>query len=332
MIAARRLTRGIAAALALVLVLGVAPAFADVSTPTVAFHVTVSGVDLKGMDATQAGAAIVAACATPTLAPLAATAHGAIYTLDVASAVTCDVDGMVAAALAATEDTVVPAAWAPNAPAITTFIAQIAKAVNSKPVDAKRTIKKKRLKVIAPVAGRTVDTAAGQTLVSGAIVAELAAGGVTQPAVVIPITLKDAKVTMAKLGKTIVVVLSERRLYLYSGAKIDKQYRCAVGQKRYPTPVGIWKIVRKVKNPSWHNNGSAWASRMAAYIPPGRNNPLGTRALYLDASGIRIHGIPASENSSIGHAASHGCIRLKNSNAVKLYPLVKVGTPVYIVK
>jgi L,D-transpeptidase ErfK/SrfK len=71
---------------------------------------------------------------------------------------------------------------------------------------------------------------------------------------------------------------------------------------------------------------------MPAVIRSGRNNPLGTRALYLNAPGIRIHGVPPGENSSIGRAASHGCIRLNNANAIILFPLVSVGTPVYIVK
>jgi lipoprotein-anchoring transpeptidase ErfK/SrfK len=160
---------------------------------------------------------------------------------------------------------------------------------------------------------------------------EIAADGAAQPTVVIPVKTLVAKGPLS-LGKTIVIVLSERKLYLYKNSKLEKTFRCAVGQKRYPTPLGTWKIVRKVKNPSWYNNGAAWARKMAAYIPPGRNNPLGTRALYLNADGIRIHGIPAYENSSIGHAASHGCIRLKNSDALKIFPLVPVGTRVYIVK
>jgi L,D-transpeptidase ErfK/SrfK len=64
-------------------------------------------------------------------------------------------------------------------------------------------------------------------------------------------------------------------------------------------------------------------------IPPGPGNPLGTRALYLNADGIRIHGTPS--DSSIGSYASHGCIRMHISESEALYPLVPVGTPVFII-
>jgi len=328
---ARRLTALVATLLTLALVLGALPAFGEPSTPTVVFHVTVAGTDLFGMDAATAHAAIAAACTTPTLEPLDAVAAETTFTLEVTRAVACDIDGMTNAALAATEDTVVAPAWSDEPTAVARFVATIAKAVNKKPVNAQRKIRKRRLRVTAPSNGRSVVTTASIALVTGAITAEIAADGAAQPAVAIPLKVLVAKGPLS-LGKTIIVVLRERRVYLYKNSKLIKRFRCAVGQRRYPTPTGTWKIVKKVKNPSWHNNGSVWARKMPAFIPPGRNNPLGTRALYLNASGIRIHGIPASENSSIGHAASHGCIRLKNSNAVKLYPLVPVGTPVYIVK
>jgi L,D-transpeptidase ErfK/SrfK len=68
---------------------------------------------------------------------------------------------------------------------------------------------------------------------------------------------------------------------------------------------------------------------MPAYIPPGPNNPLGTRALYLNTSGIRIHG--TSKRSSIGTAASHGCMRMLREDVEALYPLVPVGTKIHIV-
>jgi L,D-transpeptidase ErfK/SrfK len=67
---------------------------------------------------------------------------------------------------------------------------------------------------------------------------------------------------------------------------------------------------------------------MPSYIGPGPRNPLGTRALYLNASGIRIHG--TNNSNSIGTAASHGCMRLRRADIEDLYPLVPIGTPVFI--
>jgi len=54
---------------------------------------------------------------------------------------------------------------------------------------------------------------------------------------------------------------------------------------------------------------------------------MGTRRLYL-GDGYGIHGTDHPE--SIGRAASHGCVRLRNEDIEKLYDMVPVGTPVYI--
>jgi hypothetical protein len=56
-------------------------------------------------------------------------------------------------------------------------------------------------------------------------------------------------------------------------------------------------------------------------------NVLGTRRLEL-GDGYGIHG--TNDPASIGHAASHGCVRLRNEDIEKLYDMVPVGTPVYI--
>ena len=54
---------------------------------------------------------------------------------------------------------------------------------------------------------------------------------------------------------------------------------------------------------------------------------MGTRRLYL-GDGYGIHGTDHPE--SIGRAASHGCVRLRNEDIEKLYDMVPIGTPVYI--
>jgi lipoprotein-anchoring transpeptidase ErfK/SrfK len=64
-------------------------------------------------------------------------------------------------------------------------------------------------------------------------------------------------------------------------------------------------------------------------IPGGPSNPLGTRALYLDAPGIRIHGTSASY--SIGSYASHGCVRMFMGDVEELYEIVPIGTTAHVV-
>jgi lipoprotein-anchoring transpeptidase ErfK/SrfK len=145
----------------------------------------------------------------------------------------------------------------------------------------------------------------------------------------LPMRAVEPKVTDRSLGKTIVVDISENRLYLYEGFDVVKQYNVATAAEGFVTPLGTWSIVNKVENPSWTNpDPTGWGAGMPAYIPPGPDNPLGTRALYLNAPGIRIHG--TTNVDSIGTYASHGCIRMLMPDVEALYPLVPIGTPVLV--
>lgn len=68
-------------------------------------------------------------------------------------------------------------------------------------------------------------------------------------------------------------------------------------------------------------------------IPPFGTNQrkykgvLGTHRLDL-GDGYGIHG--TDNPASIGHSVSHGCVRLRNEDIDALYPMVEIGTPVYI--
>ena len=148
------------------------------------------------------------------------------------------------------------------------------------------------------------------------------------------VTLKvertEPEVTEDDFGKLIVVRVSENRLYLFDGFDLEKSYPVATGQLgKYDTPQGHWQIINKRINPTWVNPATdTWGKDEPDFIPPGPDNPLGTRALDLDAPGIRIHGTPAGY--SIGSYASHGCIRMHIPQAEELFGLVGVGTPVII--
>ena len=63
-------------------------------------------------------------------------------------------------------------------------------------------------------------------------------------------------------------------------------------------------------------------------IPSGKDNPVGTRWVGLSRKGYGIHGTNAPR--SVGHAASHGCIRLRNRDIEKLFTMVQVGDVVQI--
>jgi lipoprotein-anchoring transpeptidase ErfK/SrfK len=138
------------------------------------------------------------------------------------------------------------------------------------------------------------------------------------------------KVSDKKLGKTIIIRVSQNKLYLYDGLKVQRKYSVATGQlDEYPTPMGHWTVINKRINPTWVNPAKdTWGRDEPDFIPPGPDNPLGTRALDLDAPGIRIHGTPAGH--SIGSYASHGCVRMHIPQSEELFNLVDVGTPVII--
>lgn len=68
-------------------------------------------------------------------------------------------------------------------------------------------------------------------------------------------------------------------------------------------------------------------------MPPGLDNPLGARALYIFQNGedtlYRIHGSP--EYWTIGKAVSSGCVRLMNQDIIDLYNRVPSGSRLIVV-
>jgi L,D-transpeptidase catalytic domain/Putative peptidoglycan binding domain len=140
----------------------------------------------------------------------------------------------------------------------------------------------------------------------------------------------NPKVDERSLGRTIAVDLTTNRLFLYDGLSVIRSYPVATAKPGFLTPPGVWKVVDKQMFPTWYNPApDGWAANEPLVVPPGPDNPMGTRALYLDAPGlIRIHG--TNTPSSIGHYASHGCIRLHIPDIEALYPLVPVGSKVLI--
>lgn len=134
-------------------------------------------------------------------------------------------------------------------------------------------------------------------------------------------------VTLTALGGRIIIDLGDLHLYLYRGDKLYKSYGIAVGQATYPTPTGSFVIVNKQVDPTWVPPDSDWA-KGAKPIPPGPNNPLGTRWIGTSYPGVGIHGTP--DDASIGTYASHGCIRMHIPDVEDLYPRVVIGMPVII--
>jgi lipoprotein-anchoring transpeptidase ErfK/SrfK len=138
--------------------------------------------------------------------------------------------------------------------------------------------------------------------------------------------------TVANLGKrygTYLLVSRETfTLRLYKNLELAKTYGIAVGMQGLDTPAGLYTIDDKQVNPWWHVPKSAWAGDLAGrVIPPGPDDPIKSRWMGF-YNGAGIHG--TSEDWSIGHAASHGCIRMHIWDVEDLYNRVPLGTPIYV--
>jgi lipoprotein-anchoring transpeptidase ErfK/SrfK len=137
-----------------------------------------------------------------------------------------------------------------------------------------------------------------------------------------------ASTTRSAFRNVIVIRRGSNRLFLYRYDRVRRAFRVATGQSTYPTPLGRFTIQVMWRNPWWYPPNSRWA-RGQTPIPPGPNNPLGTRWMGLSSPGVGIHGTP--NPASIGYSVSHGCIRMYIGDAEWLFNAVEVGTTVFIV-
>ena len=141
----------------------------------------------------------------------------------------------------------------------------------------------------------------------------------------------------------IVLNIPEMRLYYYPGGGPKTQatqvitYPVSIGRMDWRTPLGATRVIQKIKDPSWRppetikeehaKNGDI----LPDVVPPGPNNPLGQFAMKLGVPGYLIHGTDVDKSYGIGMRVTHGCIRMYPEDIQKLYPLIPVGTPVYLV-
>lgn len=136
---------------------------------------------------------------------------------------------------------------------------------------------------------------------------------------------------------TLVVNTKERHLYLVLKDGKAMRYGVGLGRQGYS-----WKgravVQWKRKWPTW-TPPSAMIGRKPELekwrtgMPPGLQNPLGARALYIYKDGAdtlyRIHGSP--EWRTIGKSASSGCVRMFNQDVIDLYDRVPSKTTLVVI-
>jgi lipoprotein-anchoring transpeptidase ErfK/SrfK len=121
--------------------------------------------------------------------------------------------------------------------------------------------------------------------------------------------------------RRLIVSIPDRKVVLLEDGQVVKVYPIAVGSKSTPSPNGNFHIASRVVKPAWYHTGKV--------VGPGPANPLGTRWMGLGYKGYGIHG--TNMPNSIGKAASHGCIRMRNHDVEELFELVQVGDRVDLV-
>ena len=120
--------------------------------------------------------------------------------------------------------------------------------------------------------------------------------------------------------RQIIISIADRQLAVIDHGQVLKTYPIAVGARGTPSPNGDFVVVNHAKDPIYRGGDME--------IPPGKDNPLGTRWMGLSLKGYGIHG--TNVQSSVGKAVSHGCFRMRKQDVEELYALAQVGDTVLV--
>ena len=322
-------------------------AYDDAQKDQIASGIEVGGVDIGGRDADSARKIIKRQVVAPLQQPVVVSYQGKDYTLSPKQLhETADVDGMVQEAIDRSRqgnilDRVtryasggdVNADLAPRVSydkgAVKDFVNQLAAGVDQDPADAS---------VVPSDGGAKLQKRAGQAGLAvekgpttKAIYAAAQSPGSHQTVRPVvkqtkpEVTTKDLPRAYARY---IVINRSSFTLRFFHHLRLERSYTVAVGQQGLETPAGLYHAQDKQVDPSWHVPNSAWAGSLAGQvIPPGPADPLKARWIGI-FNGAGIHG--TDEVSSLGHAFSHGCVRMAIPDVIDLYDRVQVGDPIYI--
>lgn len=132
-------------------------------------------------------------------------------------------------------------------------------------------------------------------------------------------------------GAILVDITSRALHYWNDNGATYRLYPTSVPISEDLTRRGRTKVVLKDPEPDWSptpamkRRNPEWPD----YVPPGPENPLGTRALHLGWTYYRIHG--THDTRKIGRRSSNGCIGLYNEHIEELYEMARVSTQVLLI-
>jgi lipoprotein-anchoring transpeptidase ErfK/SrfK len=148
----------------------------------------------------------------------------------------------------------------------------------------------------------------------------------------VPANAAEAVAVKGYGTRTIVIRLSERKLYYVDGSGRTVSYAVGVGRAG-KLWIGKSFISDKRIKPAWSPPDEIRRDRpgIPDVIPAGApSNPMGAAALLIAGTEYAIHG--TNNPGSIGGFVSYGCIRMHNRDVLDLFARVDVGTPVVVVR
>ena len=334
-------------AVALVVLLGGAVAYAYDSSQKdkIADGIRVAGVDVGGLDEDEAAARVRKRLLVPLRHSLRVSFDGETWRLPGAKLkLRADIDEAVEEALAESQDGGLPGRLVRyvtggevsesitpqveySEQAINRFVRRVAAEINREPRNAGVEPSSAELVVVAGENGRKLrDNLLTDELNEAVLNAN------APRTIVAKVRATKPEVTKSEVAAEYPSYLTLDRgsytLRLFENLKLVKTYTVAVGQEGLETPEGLYQIEAMEENPVWNVPESDWAGSLAGQsIPPGPSNPIKARwmAIY---EGAGIHG--TEETSSLGTAASHGCVRMAIPDVEELYDRVELGTPIFI--
>jgi lipoprotein-anchoring transpeptidase ErfK/SrfK len=127
-------------------------------------------------------------------------------------------------------------------------------------------------------------------------------------------------VRLARVETRIVVDLSERRVTLFRSGHRVLQSVAAIGRPGTPTPTGRFYVNQRLRAADPAGPFGPGAVGISAFSP--------TLQYWAQGGPIAIHG--TNTPYKLGLAVSFGCVRIRNSDLLRLFELAAEGTPVLI--
>ena len=309
--------------------------------------ITVAGIDVSGLTEQEAVQRVWQRLRPRVMRPVRVRAGGRTFTLSATAAgVRLRLPATVQRAFAKSrEGNVVERGWrsivggrvehdepmtaTASSKRVSAFGRRIAREVERRPVNARAVISVREVRVVAGRDGRRLVGRAGlgrrirETFVRAGSERRLSARVERVGADV------DERAARGEIRVVVTVSRSERRTRLFIDGELRRSYQVAVGDPKYPTPLGRFRVQTMQTDPAWNVPRSEWAGKLQGQtIPAGDpRNPLVARWIGFDGA-VGFHGTKSV--GSLGQAASHGCVRMSRRDVIDLYRQVEIGTPVLV--